>query len=137
MLQHHQENKDNARKHLEEASQFLNRIEEKKEKEIQKWRTKLKSIEQRERLLEFYRQKRLYDENKGKRRKRHDDQRTSVWDVDNVLLKHILNDLNEKERKELEAFGVSIATKQPPATVGRNLGSHTFLAIIFDLAVLS
>ncbi|XP_066912328.1 titin homolog [Clytia hemisphaerica] len=104
MLQHHQENKDNARKHLEEASQFLNRIEEKKEKEIQKWRTKLKSIEQRERLLEFYRQKRLYDENKGKRRKRHDDQRTSVWDVDNVLLKHILNDLNEKEREELEVF---------------------------------
>jgi len=107
MLQHHQENRDAAIKHLEEASEFLNRIEEKKEREIQKWRAKLKNIEERERLLEYYRQKRLYDEKKGKHRKRHDDKRTSVWDVDNVLLKHIMDDLNEQERKELEKLGVS------------------------------
>ena len=106
MSQHHQENRENALRHLEEADEFLNRIEEKKEKEIQKWRNKLKNIKQRERLLEFYRQKRMYDERKGKRRKRHDDARKSIWDVDNVLFKHIMEDLTENEREELEQFGV-------------------------------
>ena len=107
MIQHHQENRDNALRHLEEAGEFLNRIQEKKEKEIQKWRMKLKNIEERERLLEYYRQKRLYDDRKGKHRKRHDETRKSVWDIDNVLLKHIMDELTEKERDELEKYGVS------------------------------
>lgn len=108
MLQHHKENRDNALKHLEEASEFLNRIEAKKEKEIKKWRLKLKSIEERERLLEYYRQKKLYDEKKGKYRRRHDKTRKSVWDVDNVLLKHIMDELTEEERRELERFGIIV-----------------------------
>ena len=107
MIQHHQENRDNALRHLEEAGDFLNRIQEKKEKEIQKWRMKLKNIEERERLLEYYRQKRLYDDRKGKHRKRHDETRKSVWDIDNVLLKHIMDELTDKERDELEKYGVS------------------------------
>ena len=107
MIQHHQENRDNALRHLEEAGEFLNRIQEKKEKEIQKWRMKLKNIEERERLLEYYRQKRLYDDRKGKHRKRHDETRKSVWDIDNVLLKHIMDELTDKERNELEKYGVS------------------------------
>lgn len=107
MIQHHQENRDNALRHLEEAGEFLNRIQEKKEKEIQKWRMKLKNIEERERLLEYYRQKRLYDDRKGKHRKRHDETRKSVWDIDNVLLKHIMDELTDKERDELEKYGVS------------------------------
>ena len=107
MIQHHQENRDNALRHLEEAGEFLNRIQEKKEKEIQKWRMKLKNIEERERLLEYYRQKRLYDDRNGKHRKRHDETRKSVWDIDNVLLKHIMDELTDKERDELEKYGVS------------------------------
>jgi len=105
MIQHHQENRDNALRHLEEAGDFLNRIQEKKEKEIEKWRMKLKNIEERERLLEYYRQKRLYDDRKGKHRKRHDETRKSIWDVDNVLLKHIMDELTDKERDELEKYG--------------------------------
>ena len=106
MIQQHQENHDNALRHLEEADEFLNRIEEKKEQEVRKWREKLKNIEERERLLEYYRQKRMYDQRNGKHRKRHDDSRKSVWDVDNVLLKHIMDELTDNERKELEILGV-------------------------------
>lgn len=110
MLQHHKKNRETALKHLEEASEFFNRIEAKKEREIKKWRLNLKSFEERERLLEYCRQKEIYDENKGKLRRRHDKSRKSIWDIDNVLLKHIVHEMSNDERRELQSYGIIVSS---------------------------
>lgn len=102
MLQHAQENRSNAMRHLEEASEFLSRIEAKKEEEIQKWREKLKCIKEREALLDYYRQNRKYDQKAGMYRRRHSKSRKSAWDVDKVLLNQLMESFTEEERHELE-----------------------------------
>ena len=104
MIHYSKENRDAAMKHLEEAREFLNRIEEKKEEEVRKWREKLKHTEERERLLEYYRQKKLYNKRKGKHRKRHSPGNKMDWDIDQMLLKEIMDEFTPEERKELEQF---------------------------------
>ena len=103
-LQYSKENRDNALRHLEEASEFLSRIEAKKSLEITKWREKLKCIKERQKLLEYYRQKKSQEKKHVRFRKRHEKSRKSVWNVDRVLLKEIIDNFTEDERKELEEY---------------------------------
>ena len=103
------QNREAALRHLEEAEQFLSRIEEKKDIEIKKWRQKLKRSEEREKLLNYYRMKRQQELRKPGRkfRRRNSQSRKSVWDVDNVLLKELMNEFTEEERRELEELSFS------------------------------
>ena len=110
MMQYSLENRENALKHLQEAGDFLDRIKTKKAAEVEKWKQRLKSIEAREQLLIYYRHKRKYDQKKGKYRRRNNNSRFSVWDIDKVLLTQLLDDFTDEERKELSEYCKQVRT---------------------------
>lgn len=104
-MQHYsQENRDNALKHLQEATEFVDRVNAKKLAEIERWKKRLKNIEAREELLNYYRHKRAYNQSAGKYRRRHTTARQSIWDIDKILLNEILGEFTDEERMELSQY---------------------------------